>query len=57
MKIFNRLTDKTKFLAKATLFLYLVFSFYEWSFNPGTWDTLTRIGLILAFGFISNKED
>lgn len=56
MKIFNRLTDKFKFILKAALFLYLVFSFYEWSFNPGTWDTLSRVGLIFAFGWISNKE-
>jgi hypothetical protein len=56
MKIFNRLTDKAKFLAKVTLFLYLVFSFYEWSFNPGHWDTLSRIGLILVFGWISNQD-
>jgi hypothetical protein len=57
MRIFNRLSDKVKFLVKATLFLYLVFSFYEWSFNPGEWDTLTRVGLIFVFGWISNQEN
>lgn len=56
MRIFSRLTDKTKFLAKATLFLFLVFSFYEWNFNPGNWDVLTRIGFIIAFGWISNDN-
>lgn len=56
MKIYNRLTDKFKFILKATLFLYLVFSFYEWSLNPGQWDTMTRVGLIFAFGWVSNKD-
>jgi hypothetical protein len=56
MKIYNRLHDKFKFILKATIFLYLVFSFYEWSFNPGQWDTLSRVGIIFAFKILSQEE-
>lgn len=53
MRIFNRLSDNTKFLMRVLVFLYLTLSFLEWNINPGEWDLYTRFFLVLFFIIIS----
>ena len=59
MKIYHRLTDKSKFLLRVLVFLYLTFSFWEWNLNPGLWPMISRTGLIVIFLLIAeiNKKN
>ena len=56
MKSLAKFTQNAKNYLIITVFFYLIFSFYEWNFNPGEWDTLSRVAVIFLIAFVSIGE-
>lgn len=56
MKLRNKFTEKIKVLAFRFLIFYIIFCFYEWNFNPGQWDTLSRVAVVLLIAFVTIGE-
>lgn len=56
MKSLITFIDKVIDIVIILAFFYLIFSFYEWNFNPGEWDTFSRVAVICLTGFVSIGE-
>ncbi|SDZ91339.1 hypothetical protein SAMN05443667_101268 [Flavobacterium gillisiae] len=38
------------------VFVFIIFSFYEWKINPGDWHTGSRIGATIMFALLGIAE-
>ena len=56
MKLQNTFTQKLMTTLFIIAFFYIIFCFYEWNFNPGEWDTFSRVAVICLTGFVSVGE-
>jgi hypothetical protein len=56
MKLLNKFTEIAKILIFPFVLFYLIFSFYEWSFNPGEWDTMSRVAVVFLIAFVTIGE-
>lgn len=50
------LNPKIQFLIRVFVFLYLSYSFFEWSLNPGHWHWFNRLCLVLLFIAAADAE-
>lgn len=51
------LNQKIQFLIRVLVFLYLAFSFINWSFNPGDWQAYSRILALIIFCIIAETNN